>query len=283
MTGDIPMVIKADGTPEPFDEATLAESLRNSGATDDDIHYIIDHIKNELIPGTRTATIYRHAFTMLKDRNSSVAARYSLRRSLAELGPTGFPFEKFVGQLLERQGFTVDIGVNLAGKCTSHEVDVMALKGDRLVMAEVKFHNESNIKSDTKVALYVRARFEDLLASSFDNYTANKSVIPEGWLVTNTKFTSAATDYGNCVGLSMIGWDYPEKGHLRDLIEGENLQPVTVVTSLNQDQKKELVTRGVVLCQTLIENPNSLKEMGLTEDHISSIMREIDGVCHPTS
>jgi hypothetical protein len=39
----------------------------------------------------------------------------------------------------------------------------------------------------------------------------------QGWLVTNTRFTGDAIQYGNCAGLKLIGWDYPAEGSLKDL------------------------------------------------------------------
>lgn len=54
-----------------------------------------------------TQEIYRHAFSLLRQHQTPAAARYSLRRALFGLGPTGFPFEVFLGRLFESDGYTV--------------------------------------------------------------------------------------------------------------------------------------------------------------------------------
>ena len=43
-----------------------------------------------------------------------------------ELGPSGFPFEKLVGKILEQEGFETRVGVIVQGNCVQHEVDVIA-------------------------------------------------------------------------------------------------------------------------------------------------------------
>ena len=72
-------------------------------------------------------------------------------------------------------------------------------------------------KSDLKVALYVKARIDDLKQNVF-NYGGKDRQLDEGWLVTNTKFSSTALHYGLCNNMTMIGWNYPEKGNLQDMI-----------------------------------------------------------------
>ena len=97
-------------------------------------------------------------------------------------------------------------------------MDGVAWNEEKLIMVEAKFHNELGIKSDLKVALYVKARMDDLKGSVF-NYGGKDRKLSEGWLVTNTKFSSTAIHYGVCQNLVMIGWNYPEKGNLQDMIE----------------------------------------------------------------
>ena len=84
-----------------------------------------------------------------------------------ELGPTGFPFERFIGEILKTQGYTVSLGQTLEGACAPHEIDVIAEKGKELMIVEAKFHNELKIKSDLRVALYVKARYDDLEKNNF--------------------------------------------------------------------------------------------------------------------
>jgi hypothetical protein len=211
-------IIKASGEKQQLNEEKLRSSLKRSGATDEAIEECLSHIENELHEGVTTAEIYKHAFDFLHRWKEPVAMRYALRRAVLALGPTGFPFEKFIAEYFRDKGFEAVTDQEVLGVCVPHEVDVVAWNNDKLIMAEAKFHNELGIKSDLKVALYIKARFDDLKANVF-NYGGKDRKITDAWLITNTKFSSTAIHYGACQNLTMIGWNYPEHGNLQDMIE----------------------------------------------------------------
>ena len=214
------MITKSDGTREQFDEAKLAASLKKVGASPEIIGHITDQIEREMWEGMTTADIYSRAFTLLRKKNHKTAIKYSLRRALFELGPDGFPFERFVARIFEHWGYEAITDQLVMGSCVEHEVDVVAWKGDELVMAEAKFHNVIGLASDVKIALYVKARFDDLSDTVFDYGGKERKLSPQGhWLVTNTKFTETAIKYGECKGLRMLGWNYPNKDNLHQIIE----------------------------------------------------------------
>jgi hypothetical protein len=157
-------------------------------------------------------------------------------------------------------------------------VDVVAWNKDRLVMVEAKFHNEFGIKSDLKVALYVKARMEDIqkAGASFD-YGGKNRKMDEGWLVTNTKFTDQAIKYGACAGLTMIGWNYPHEGNLHDLIEEARLHPFTCLSTISNVHKKNLLNEGIVLCREV--NPAILKRVGISDEGVNAVMTEVGQIC----
>ncbi|MDB5194256.1 MAG: ATP-cone protein [Parcubacteria group bacterium] len=208
---------KANGQKEAFNVEKLRSSLVNSGATDDAAEKVIDHIIAELHDGMSTSDIYKHAFEILAGLNQHIAKSYSLRRAVMHIGPTGFPFEKLVAEVFKEKGYEVTTDQTVMGKCVAHEVDVVAWNEDKLIMCEAKFHNELGTKSDIKVALYVKARFDDLKHGTFD-YGKPGRKLDQGILITNTKFSSTAIQYGECENLTMIGWNYPEKGNLNQMI-----------------------------------------------------------------
>ncbi len=211
------IIIKASGEKETFNVEKLRGSLVNSGASDDAAEQVINHIVSELKEGMTTSEIYRHAFEYLKGVSKPLAHSYSLRRAVMHIGPTGFPFEKLVGKIFAEKGYQVATDQIVMGKCIPHEVDVVAYNDKELIMCEAKFHNELGTKSDVKVALYIKARFDDLSHGTFD-YGRPGRKLDEGILITNTKFSTTAIRYGACENLRMIGWNYPEKGNLNDLI-----------------------------------------------------------------
>src|SRR6185436_13429232 len=101
----------------------------------------------------------------------------------------------------------------MLGKCVPHEVDLYASHREQntFLAAELKYHNDPGYKTDLKVALYVKSRFEDIFTCD-----PKKQVCPidRGLLVTNTKFTSEAITYAECSGMELLGWGYPTDGTL---------------------------------------------------------------------
>ena len=288
-------VKKSDGTDEEFDIMKLKESLVRSGAQPT----IIDKINRTITEDLKcksarlgnkavcdVTSIYKQAFSMLKKMSVSAAARYSLRRSIMEIGPTGFPFEEFVAELFKAQGFNTLTDQMVLGKCVPHEVDVVAWNKRKLLMAEVKYHNELAGKTDLKVALYVKARFDDLSQNKYQ-YTEDTPArkLDEGWLVTNTKFTETAITYAECSNLKLLSWNYPQNENILDLIERYKLHPVTCLTSLTSADKKALIGRKIMLCKDLYERKDDMKQLGISPakifkaySEIGTIFEELEGV-----
>ncbi|MBX4199229.1 restriction endonuclease [Candidatus Parcubacteria bacterium] len=225
-------VVKANGVREAFDVSKLRASLINSGASDTDTEKVVSHIEAELHESMSTGEIYKHAFEYLKELNVHTAHSYSLRRAVMKLGPTGFPFEKLVAEIYKERGYEAVVDQVVMGKCVPHEVDVVAWNDDELIMMEAKYHNEQGTKSDLKVILGVKARWDDLKHGEFD-YGNKTRKLTRGVLITNTKFSSTAIQYGKCEDLDMIGWNYPEKGNLQEMIEAS---PVLLQLIFNKAQ-----------------------------------------------
>ena len=227
-------IVKADGTVEIFDPSKLRASLLRAKASEEATEKVLGQVMPELREGMTTKEIYNHAFKYLVDYQKPVAQRYSVRRALLDMGPTGFPFEDFVAEVLKAQGYEAVTRQNVLGGCVSHEVDVVAWDEDKLIMVEAKFHNGLGVKSDLKVALYVKARMDDIKENVFD-YGGKGRKVTDGWLITNTKFSSTALHYGLCQKLTMIGWNYPEKGNLQDMIE-ENPELLDLIFKKHLEQ-----------------------------------------------
>lgn len=276
-------IIKASGEREEFSAEKLATSLRGAGATLPLIHEIIAHVESELGDDIKTSDIYEHAFMLLRRNRPPVAARYSLRQAIMQLGPSGFPFERFVGEILKKQGYSVKVGGILPGFCIDHEVDILAEKGDKHIFVECKFHNNSGVKSDVKVALYVKARFDDI-TKAHEMRAEGEGRAPrihEGWLVTNTKLTSQAIEYSKCAGLTLIGWNYPKEGNLQDLILRNGIHPLTCLSTLENNAKNHLLGNGVVLCRDVASNKHILESHGMSEDEIKKVIAEAEDLCTP--
>lgn len=271
-------VIKTDGTKESFNREKLRMSLANARASAEVAEKVIAHIEKELVGGMKTEDIYRHAFEYLQSIGKPLAARYSLRRSLLELGPTGFPFERIVAEIYKRKGFETVLDQTVQGKCTDHEVDVVAWNKEQLVMVEAKFHHELALKTDVKAALYIKARYDDVREETFQFGGALRQ-LSEFLLVTNTKFTEKAIQYCECSGVRLIGWNYPRTANLHHLIDETGVHPITCLTSLSGSQKKQLLEQGVVLCEQVREQKRVLKTLGFSEELIRDAEAESVALC----
>lgn len=268
------LVTKADGEQEPFDPAKLEGSLAKAGASSTVRARIAAAVLHHLRPGTTTEDIYRHAFEMLRRQETlPVAARYSIKRAVFALGPSGFPFEQFFAEVLRANGWSARTGVALTGRCAPHEVDILAERNGIRIGVEAKFHNEPGGKTDIKDALYVKARYDDLRAAP-----EASSRVDEGWLVTNTRFTRNAIRYAHCAVLTLIGWDYPRTNNLVDLIETGRVHPLTCLTTLSEGEKRRLLDNKIVLCKH-VATGHMLREYGVQPLRISHVLEEATRLC----
>ena len=271
-------VRKASGEEQAFSQEKLRNSLQRSGASDAMVEAILKEMKAHLRDGITTKEIYKKAFQLLRRRVRSNAARYSLKKAIMELGPSGFPFEHLVGAILKRQGYEVEVGKTVQGKCVQHEVDVVAQKDNETIMAECKYHNARGKICSVQVPLYIRSRFHDI-ESVWRSQQDHENQQFHGWVVTNTRFSTDAEEYGSCAGLRLIGWDFPRNGNLKELIERAGLFPITVITGLNSKQKQQLLAKGILLCSELCENPGLLAQTGLSKAKQHKVLEEAGDLC----
>lgn len=257
----------------PFEPERLRNSLKRSGANEDSIDLIVSQITDNLEEGTSTKKIYQQAFRMLKKSKPSTAARYKLKRAIMELGPTGYAFEKFIGRLFGHLGYSTNVSVVVQGKCVSHEIDVVAENDTERLLIECKYHNRSGDKSDVKVPLYIHSRFNDV-AYTWEEELKDSGKKMKGWIATNTQFSVDAIEYGSCVGLGLLSWDYPRGNALKDLIDRLGLFPITCLTSLTWKEKDTLLEEGVMLSREIHKDPQLLGPLKLSKNRTVSTLKE---------
>src|SRR6476659_4186695 len=123
-------ILKSTGEIVPFYTDKLKRSLLKSGASEQQADNIIAQVQENLYEGISTKKIYQQAYQFLRGSSRYLAAKYKLKRDITELGPTGFPFEKYVAAIFEKQGYRVETGVMAEGHCVKHEIDVIAKRND---------------------------------------------------------------------------------------------------------------------------------------------------------
>lgn len=271
-------ITKRSGKTVPFNPDKLRLSLVRSGASEGLILQVMNEVENNLYQGISTKEIYQKAFSLLRKKERPVAARYNLKKALFELGPTGFPFELFMAELLKAKGFTTKTGQMVQGHCVQHEVDVIAHKDAVHFMVECKFHSDQGRRCDVKIPLYIQSRFKDVEAAWMEK-EGHDVKFHQGWVATNTRFTSDAIQYGQCMDLRMLSWDYPFNQAIKDWVNQTGNHPVTVLTTLTRNEKQELLDRKIVLCRQLCENPRILDRLGLLPPRTDKVLEEARGDC----
>ena len=279
MADQVEMIKKASGEKVKFSEEKLRNSLTRSGANTSVIENVIDEVKIILFEGISTKEIYKKAFSLLRKSARPTAARYKLKKAIMELGPTGFPFEKFVSAILRHQGYTTKVGEIIKGNCVNHEIDVVAEKNNNHFMIECKFHSNSGRFCNVKIPLYIQSRFKDVEAQ-WQKKPGHHSKFHQGWIFTNTRFSEDALQYGKCIGLKLVGWDYPKKEGLKELIDLSGLHPITCLTTLSKSEKQQLLLSEKVLCMELCENPELLLPLSISKQRQKNILTEAKELCN---
>ena len=279
MEPDQIFITKASGEHALFDPQKLRHSLNRTHVRVDLVEEVIKEVRSNLYTGISTNEIYKLAFSLIKRKSRHSAARYKLKRAIMELGPSGFPFERFVGEILKHQGYSVQVGVIEKGHCVNHEIDVIAEKDDHHYMIECKFHNAGGYVCDVKIPLYIQARFKDV-EQVWKNIPGHGMKFHQGWVVTNTKFSIDAIQYGQCCGLYLLGWNYPDRRSLRELIDETGLHPLTCLTTLTHNEKQQLLQDRIVLCKELCDNPAVLENLKISPQRLKAILQEGNQLCN---
>ena len=269
-------VIKHSGEKAIFDSEKLKSALIRSGAQPNEIDHVISEISKKLYNGISTRRIYQIAYSVLRKKSHNAAGRYRLKKAVLDLGPSGYPFEKFVGRLMTFKGYQVEVSKIIQGKCVTHEVDVIAKKEQKHLYIECKFHKDRG-KNDVKIPMYIKSRFDDI-RNNLGQLKKNKDVEIKGMLITNTRFTTDAQDFGKCSGLTLVGWDYPQHNNLRDWIDQAGFHPITSLSSLTKKIAQALLEKDVILCREIEQKKDVLEEVGLRPNEIRKIIKEANEV-----
>lgn len=269
---------KFNGDIEEFQVEKLKTSLRRSKASESEIETIVENIMPTLYDGIPSKKIYEKAFSLLKKYNLTSASKYSLKRAILDLGPTGYPFERLISALLRHKGFETKVGVILQGECVTHEVDVLAEKEGDTYTVECKFHSDQKAVSNVRVPLYINSRFLDI-QNHWNKDPEKVSHLKQGWLVTNTRFSLDAITYGECVGLQLLSWDYPENNGIKHNVDAYTLYPITTLTTLTQHEKDQLIEKDIILTIELFDAPDALKEIGVSKIRVERVLTEILHLC----
>ena len=256
-----------------FEISKLENSLRNSGAGEQSLKRVLETILPKCFDGITTGELYRMAFEELKKISNSVAARYSLKKALLELGPAGFYFEQWIARVFQNIGYKTETGQLIKGHAVTHEADVIAKKDDKTYWVECKFRSAEDTKISVTTPMYVLSRIKDISNIQY-NLFGTKTEFTDGWLITNTYFTKDSIAFSEYYGLRLLSWDYPKDKNIKSLVDQNALYPITCLTTLDGKQKQKLLEEKCVLAKELFNNQNLLNILELNEEKKSEVLKE---------
>lgn len=237
-------VVKKNGDIESYSEEKVIHSMNRVGVPHNLQPEVLSHIRSKF-KGEYVTTdeLFHHIFEFLEPRDKRSTLRFNLRQAIFDLGPTGFPFEKYIARIFQSLGYKTTVGSFMDGECVQHEIDVLIEKDGKKEIVEVKFHNDGGIKTDIRVALYTYARYLDV---------KTKNNIAGVWVMTNTKLSTDAIHYAKCKGVKTLGWNYPNGESLQDFVEKPKMYPITVLPELTHEERRILIEDNIILCSDLL-------------------------------
>src|SRR4030043_1098918 len=268
-------IIKSDGSKEPYIEEKIKSSIIKAGSSPDLAEETVRTINKKVKDNMSTNELYNKALNRLRVLEPRVALKYSLKKTIMDMGPEGFAFEKYIAKILKEYGYSAEVGQFVPGYCVQHEVDVVAKREGKIYLIECKYHNSPGIKSDVKTALYIHSRFLDIEKARGEKDNNDHLV---AWLVTNTKCTSDAIKYANCVGLKILAWHYPEIENLQYFIETKKLYPVSILSTITRKQKEKLFDSDIILIKELgsYNVDNLARLISVNQLEASRILNEVN-------
>lgn len=264
-----PYVINSRGEKELFSFDKVYRSARRVGASKALAQKIAKAIQKEVYTGIKTRKIFRRVKSMLQRTTPQAALKFNLKEGMRKLGPTGFPFEKFVGEILAAINFEIKFNQHITGRCATYEIDFLAKRKDLLYIGECKYHRRRGERVDLQVGLANYARFLDVKKKFKDPDV--KSL-----LVTNTKFTSEAKCYSRCVGVELLGWNWPKGKGLESLIDNKKLYPITILPSFKGHLIDIFSAKKMMLAKDILkESPAKIaRRLNLFRRDIDSLIKE---------
>lgn len=264
-------VIKADGSRQDFDKAKVVQTCLRLGVSSQVAFAIAERIEKKVYDGISTKTILRLIFKFTRSYKPDVRHIFDLKRGLSLMTPQP-EFELFIQTLLAHQDFEVEPNQILMGRCVGHEVDAIAKKDGITYFVEVKHHYSYHAKTGLDESRIARAVFEDVT----EGYALGKNSlkIDYAMIITNTRYSTHAAQYGRCRNILQIGWNSPDGLGLQKMIEDKKLHPLSCLKGINSSIRARLVNSGIVLISQLLdEAPLTLRQKtGLPQATLNEII-----------
>lgn len=267
-------IIKKNGQEQLFVPQKLCDSMTMVGAPDELAQQVCSIVDESIDSGVSTDKIFNTTRRYLKEFNPKIAALYALERGLGALGPSGFIFEQYIAALFREMDYDVQTNVYMQGEGVTHEVDVLAAKGNVVYVIEAKYRNDYQSKTHINQVMYADARLGDIKRRRKIEGDTREYYI---WVVTNTRFTDNAINYVEHRDVQLMGWDFPKYINLKKIVSEKKLYPVTILPSISKKALKILAEQDMILVKSLYgKTVNDLvHEYGLSMTMAKKLYQEI--------
>ncbi len=242
------------------------------GVSPPNAQQIADKIERKLYDGMPTRRILQMIFTLTRKPQPAVGHLFDLRRGISLMSPKP-EFEVYVRALLSYSGFEVQPNVILRGLCGEHEADALAKKDGVTYFVEVKHHQAYHALTGLDESRIARAILEDVTDGYIRGVTNVK--IDRAMIVTNTRYSEHALNYGICRDILLVGWASPENG-IRDIIERGKLYPVSCIRGVKPAVRLRLAEAGIVLIKQLAAQDEGYlqRKLGLPLEAVSMLLKK---------
>ena len=270
-------VINSNGQRERFSFQKVYRSARNVGASKELAHQIAANIEKEVYPEIKTSEIFARVKKLLYKETPRAALKFNLKEGIKKLGPTGFPFEKFIGEIFKKLGLEIKINQHIPGFCLDdYEIDFVAQKDNLIYVGECKYRNSPGDIVHSRDALANYARFLDILKGPYFEKEKKQNYKIKTMMVTNTKFTSQVVKYFSCMNIEFLGWKSPKNSGLEYLIEKYDLYPITILPSLRGYLENIFVSEKMMMAQDVakIDPQEFSKKFNISSKQLLPLIEE---------
>ena len=244
------LVTKANGYKQPFDKNKVVQTCLRMGASPQVANQVASMVERRLYEGISTREILQLTFRFMRKYKPAVKYLLDLRRGLSMMEPKP-EFETYIQALLANSGYEVKPNHILRGKCGEHEVDAIAKKDALTYFVEIKHHYSYHALTGLDESRIAQAILEDVNDGYMLGVTDLK--FDRAMIVTNTRYSDHAIQYGTCKNILQIGWSSPHTLGLRDMVQNSTLYPLSCLRGINYETRMRLVKTGIVLIKQLLD------------------------------
>lgn len=244
------LVTKANGYKQPFDKGKIVQTCLRMGASPQVANQVANMVERHLYEGISTREILQLTFKFMRKYKPAIKHLLDLRRGLSMMEPKP-EFETYIQDLLANSGYEVEPNLILRGKCGEHEVDAIAKKDGVTYFVEIKHHYSYHALTGLDESRIAQAILED--ANDAYNLGMTDLKFDRAMIVTNTRYSDHAIQYGTCKNILQIGWSSPHTLGIRDMVQNSKLYPLTCLRGINYETRMKLVKSGIVLVKQLLD------------------------------